>query len=129
MSRQPETVVPPYLTLGSKWTSPVLALLLQGRVLRFSQIRRGIAGLSPKMLTGLLQQLERDGVVERRHFAAIPPRVDYELTEFGDRLAAASALLADLAASSSKQVERSRLRFDKKNACPKLFTRPPNQRN
>ena len=53
MSRQPETIVLPYLTLGSKWTSPVLALLLQGRVLRFSQIRRGIAGLSPKMLTGI----------------------------------------------------------------------------
>jgi DNA-binding HxlR family transcriptional regulator len=121
MSRQPETIVLPYLTLGSKWTSPVLALMLQGRVLRFSQIRRGIAGLSPKMLTGLLQQLERDGVVERRHFATIPPRVDYELTEFGDRLAAASALLADLAASSREQVERSRRRFDEKTRLPEIL--------
>ena len=120
MLRQTETIVLPYLTLGSKWTSPVLALL-QGRVLRFSQIRRGIAGISPKMLTGLLQQLERDGVVERRHFAVIPPRLDYELTEFGDRLAAASALFADLAASSREQVDRSRRRFDEKNRLPETL--------
>ncbi|MGB3336958.1 MAG: helix-turn-helix domain-containing protein [Devosia sp.] len=118
-AKQTDSIPLPYLTLGSKWTGPVLSML-QGRVLRFSGLRRGIAGLSAKMLAGLLKQLERDGVVERRHFAVIPPRVDYELTEFGDRLAAASALLSDLATSSRDQIERSRRRFDAKSQ-PEIF--------
>lgn len=119
-TRGTPTIVLPYLTPGSKWTAPVL-MLLRGRVLRFGEIRRSIVGLSPKMLAGLLQQLERDGVVERRHYAVIPPRVDYELTELGDRLAAASSVLSDLAASSCDQVERARRRFDEKSRMPETL--------
>ena len=96
--------------------------------MRFSEIRRGTTGLSTKMLAGLLQQLERDGGVEWRYFAVIPPRADYELTEFGDCLAGASALLSGITKSSRDEVERSRRGFDAKNQNPKRPIRPSDER-
>jgi DNA-binding HxlR family transcriptional regulator len=63
----------------------VICVLADG-VRRFGELRREIDGISQRMLTLTLRQLEREGLVERTVFAVVPPRVDYELTPLGSTL-------------------------------------------
>lgn len=70
--------------IGDKWTVMVVGTLARGPM-RFNAIQRAINGISHRMLTLTLRGLERDGMVERRAFATIPPKVEYELTPLGDR--------------------------------------------
>lgn len=71
--------------LGDKWTVQVIwRLAIAGdRRLRFSEIKREVEGITQRMLTLTLRNLERDGLVERHYFPEIPPRVEYEITEMG----------------------------------------------
>ncbi|EJL04385.1 transcriptional regulator, HxlR family [Pseudomonas fluorescens Q2-87] len=71
--------------LGDKWTILTLLLLaiVPGHRLRFSAIRNGIEGITQRMLTVTLRNLERDGFLIRHCFAEVPPRVEYELTDMG----------------------------------------------
>jgi DNA-binding HxlR family transcriptional regulator len=71
--------------LGDKWTLEVLWRLSRApdRQLRFSALRRQIDGITQRMLTLTLRNLERDGFVTRHYFPEVPPRVEYELTEMG----------------------------------------------
>ncbi|WBO21529.1 winged helix-turn-helix transcriptional regulator [Sphingomonas abietis] len=71
--------------LGDKWTILVLLLLAQspGNRLRFSALKRGVTGISQRMLTLTLRMLERNGLVVRHYFAEVPPRVEYELSDLG----------------------------------------------
>lgn len=73
----------------SRWGVLVLALLLQEEsgVLRFSQLRRAVGGVSEKMLAQTLRTLERDGFVHREAHPVIPPHVDYSLTPLGTEAA------------------------------------------
>lgn len=73
--------------IGDKWTTLVIGLLSQ-KALRFSELRRSIGGISQKMLTQTLRNLERDGLVNREVFAEVPPRVEYSLTPLGKTLCA-----------------------------------------
>jgi DNA-binding HxlR family transcriptional regulator len=68
--------------IADKWSLLVVALLDQ-RSLRFMELRRQIDGISQRMLTVTLRQLERDGLVRRTVHPVVPPRVDYELTPLG----------------------------------------------
>jgi DNA-binding HxlR family transcriptional regulator len=68
--------------IADKWSLLVIALL-ERRTLRFSELRRAIDGISQRMLTVTLRQLERDGLVRRKAYPVVPPRVDYELTDMG----------------------------------------------
>ena len=69
--------------VGDKWSVLVIALLgVQGQ--RFSELRRAIDGISQRMLTLTLRQLERDGLVARTVHPTVPPRVDYALTPLGE---------------------------------------------
>ncbi|TDW67597.1 HxlR family transcriptional regulator [Novosphingobium sp. PhB55] len=63
----------------------VVGVLAKGPT-RFNAIQRGINGISHRMLTLTLRALERDGMLERRAFATIPPKVEYELTPLGRSL-------------------------------------------
>lgn len=74
--------------LGDKWTLLVLALLslAPGDRLRFSDLKYGVRGISQRMLTLTLRQLERDGLVIRHYHPEIPPRVEYELSAVGRSL-------------------------------------------
>lgn len=74
--------------LGDKWSLLVVELLGHG-TLRFTELRRQIDGVSQRMLTRTLRQLERDGMVTRTVHPVVPPRVDYELTPLGRSLLAA----------------------------------------
>jgi DNA-binding HxlR family transcriptional regulator len=68
--------------IGDKWT--LLTLYALGtRTLRFSELRREVEGVSQKMLTQTLRGLERDGLVQRKAYATIPPKVEYSLTPLG----------------------------------------------
>ena len=71
--------------IGGRWKIPILFHLLTGRM-RFSGLARAITGVTQKMLTQQLREMERDGLVERQVFAQVPPRVEYSLTELGASL-------------------------------------------
>jgi DNA-binding HxlR family transcriptional regulator len=68
--------------IGDKWSVLVIALLGE-RGQRFSELKRSIDGISQRMLTLTLRQLEKDGLVSRTVHATVPPRVDYALTALG----------------------------------------------
>ncbi|MCI3904449.1 winged helix-turn-helix transcriptional regulator [Streptomyces spectabilis] len=71
--------------IADKWSLLVIALLDRRR-LRFTELRREIDGISQRMLTVTLRQLERDGLVHRTVHPVVPPRVEYELTPLGGTL-------------------------------------------
>src|SRR6516164_6859966 len=67
---------------GGKWKALILWWLHQ-RTWRFAELRRQIPGITEKMLTQQLRELEADGIVERRVYATVPPKVEYSLTAYG----------------------------------------------
>jgi DNA-binding HxlR family transcriptional regulator len=71
--------------IANKWTAMVV-IALADRRLRFGELRTVVDGISGKVLTDTLRDLERDGLVERRAYAEVPPRVEYELTALGRTL-------------------------------------------
>ncbi|MGE8498331.1 MAG: winged helix-turn-helix transcriptional regulator [Pseudomonas sp.] len=71
--------------IGGKWKS-LLAYHLMDGPLRFSELRRLVPDITEKMLTQQLRELERAGVVHRKVFAEVPPRVEYSITEHGATL-------------------------------------------
>jgi DNA-binding HxlR family transcriptional regulator len=71
--------------IADKWSLLAIALLHE-RTLRFTELRREIDGISQRMLTVTLRQLERDGLVSRTVHPVVPPRVDYALTPLGGSL-------------------------------------------
>ncbi|MES3082125.1 winged helix-turn-helix transcriptional regulator [Sphingomonas faeni] len=90
--RCPSRVILRHVT--SSWGTLALIALLPG-TLRFSDLRRKVAGVSERMLSQTLKQLEGDGLVSRRSFPVVPPRVDYALTEQGQQAALLVQALAD----------------------------------
>ena len=72
--------------LGDKWSMLVLITLNANGTMRFCDIHKTIADISQRMLTVTLRTLETDGLVSRRVYAEVPPRVEYELTERGKSL-------------------------------------------
>lgn len=68
--------------IGGKW-KPLILWQLRAEKLRFSRLRQSMQGISPKMLTKQLRELEEDGLLLREAYPEIPPRVEYSLTEFG----------------------------------------------
>lgn len=71
--------------IANKWTAMVVIALSSGRM-RFRDLRTTVDGISAKVLTDTLRDLERDGLVTRRAYAEVPPRVEYELTPLGRTL-------------------------------------------
>ena len=71
--------------LGSKWTLLVMCSLAEG-VCRFGEMGRTVEGITPKMLTQTLRNLEQAGMISRQVFPVVPLRVDYELTPLGSSL-------------------------------------------
>lgn len=93
--------------MGSKWTIHVVIALLHGPM-RFGDLKRHVAGISQKMLTQTLRELEQDGLVTRTVTPLIPPRVDYELTPMGAELQGPLAALGDWSTRNRQRVEAAR---------------------
>ena len=72
--------------LDGRWKLVILFHLFGGKTLRFSDLERAIPGISQKMLTQQLRQLERDQIVTRVVHPAVPPKVEYHLTDWGQSL-------------------------------------------
>jgi DNA-binding HxlR family transcriptional regulator len=72
--------------IGGRWKVPILWHLAVGGTLRFSELRRQLPDCTPKMLTLQLRELERDGIVVRKVYPEVPPKVEYSLTVAGRSL-------------------------------------------
>lgn len=71
--------------IGNKWKLLILRNLLGGTQ-RFGELRKTIPGISPKVLTENLRSMAEDGIIVRKAYAEVPPRVEYSLTELGDSM-------------------------------------------
>jgi len=97
--------------IANKWTLLVIATL-HDRRLRFTELQQGIPGVSQRMLSLTLRNLERDGLVSRTVYAEVPPRVEYELTAIGRTLIDPAVRLAEWAVEHNPDIDRSRQAYD-----------------
>lgn len=98
--------------LTDRWTPLIVAALSEKPIARFGELKAMIQGVSPKVLAQTLRSMERDGLVERRVTASIPPRVDYELTALGATLIEPMTALRHWAQDNMQAVLESRERYD-----------------
>jgi DNA-binding HxlR family transcriptional regulator len=98
--------------VGAKWSLSVLTSLHDGTQ-RFNELLRQIDGVSRRMLSATLRQLERDGLVLRHVYARVPARVEYELSDTGEALLMALAPLLDWGKSYQDEIAAARERFDR----------------
>ena len=97
--------------IGDKWSVMIVGYLGR-KTMRFNELRHTIGGISQRMLTLTLRNLERDGLVTRTVYPEIPPRVEYELTQLGRSLQNPINALWAWAEEHQGEVQRSRLDYD-----------------
>ncbi|MEO3763979.1 helix-turn-helix domain-containing protein [Streptomyces sp. B5E4] len=97
--------------VANKWALLIIEALGE-RTLRFSELRKEVEGVSHKMLTQNLRTLERDGLVDRRVYPTVPPRVEYTLTEPGRALRATVDAMCGWTQQYLGHIEDARSRFD-----------------
>jgi len=97
--------------VGDKWSVFVITLLGE-RTMRFTELQRSIEGISQRMLTLTLRQLERDGLVDREVYPVVPPRVEYSLTSLGSTLLPPLLGVAEWAREHRTDIERARVEYD-----------------
>jgi DNA-binding HxlR family transcriptional regulator len=91
--------------IGDKWT-PIVLYCLSGGVRRFGELYRHIPGISKKMLTQVLRNLERDGLVERTVYPEVTPKTDYVLSALGVQVHKPIALLCRWALQNTQVLDR-----------------------
>lgn len=97
--------------IGDKWASLVIQVLAEGPV-RFSELRKMVHVVTPKVLTQTLRSLERDGLITRKVYAQVPPRVDYTLTDLGESLLAPLSQLREWAENNVPAIIDARDTYD-----------------
>jgi DNA-binding HxlR family transcriptional regulator len=100
--------------VADKWTMLVLEVLAEKGELRFTRLSELVEGISQKMLTQTLRQMERDGLITRTVHPVVPPKVEYKLTHLGLSLGAAFCGVWVWAAENLQQVEQAHREFDGK---------------
>ena len=90
--------------IGAKWKVLIL-WALRAEAHRFGELRRLVQGISEKMLIQHLKEMQADGIVKRKDFKEVPPRVEYELTSFGHSLYAALAPLCEWGTLHMRRIE------------------------
>ena len=103
--------------IGDKWTVLII-IMLRERGYRFNELKRGIDGISQRMLTLTLRNMERDGLVTRMVTPSIPPRVDYKLTEIGRSLAEPIKMLGEWAFANLESIGVAQVLYDAKERRP-----------
>lgn len=98
--------------LTDRWTPMIVTVLAKGQPVRFTELRRSVQGVSPKVLTETLRSMERDGLVLRQVTPSIPPRVDYRLTDLGASTVEPLAALRRWAEEHVGVVQANRQRYD-----------------
>jgi DNA-binding HxlR family transcriptional regulator len=102
--------------VADKWTMLILEVLEEHGELRFTRIADHVPGISQKMLTQTLRQMERDGLVVRTVHPVVPPRVEYRLTGLGQSLGEAFCGVWIWAAKNLSDIEKARMAFDQRRA-------------
>jgi DNA-binding HxlR family transcriptional regulator len=100
--------------VADKWTMLILEVLAEKGELRFTRLSELVEGISQKMLTQTLRQMERDGLLTRTVHPVVPPKVEYKLTQLGLGLGASFCGVWVWAAENLSHVEHARLEFDAK---------------
>jgi len=103
--------------IANKWTAMIVIALTDGP-LRFGALRDAVDGISGKVLTETLRDLERDGIVSRTMYNEMPPRVEYELTTLGQTLRRPLTALGRWAEKHIEDVLRAREAYDRRSGIP-----------
>ena len=98
--------------ISGKW-KPCIIHVLSTQKMRFNELRRNVPGITQRMLTLQLRELERDGIVSRTHYPEIPPRVEYDLTGLGRSILPIFLNLTDWWIINRKSVSRARKKYTK----------------
>lgn len=106
--------------VADKWTMILLELLAEHGTLRFGQLATYCDGISQKMLTQTLRQMERDGLLTRTVYPVVPPKVEYHRTELGVTLGGAFCAVWEWAEANRTLVESARQAFDARNTAADL---------
>ena len=97
--------------VGDKWSLQIISRLGDG-TLRFTELKRSVEGISQRMLTLTLRQLERDGLVQRTVYPTVPPKVEYTLSDFGRTILVPVNELANWALTYRLDIQAAREAFD-----------------
>lgn len=100
--------------VGDKWSLAVIHQLGQQEIMRFTELQRGIQGISQRMLTVTVRALERDGLVRRTVHPVVPPRVDYCLTPLGHTLLGTVCQLMSWAVEHADEIDEARAAYDRR---------------
>ncbi|MEM7801960.1 MAG: helix-turn-helix domain-containing protein [Chloroflexota bacterium] len=91
--------------IGGKWKPRILWKIYQNEVMRFNELQRSISGnITAKMLTQQLRNLERDGIIDRKVYPVVPPKVEYRLSEFGHSLAPVLDAIANWGVDNNSEI-------------------------
>ncbi|HEX8378831.1 MAG TPA: helix-turn-helix domain-containing protein [Pedobacter sp.] len=101
--------------IGDKWSVHAIIMLGRNEKLRFGELKKGIEGISQRMLTVTLKHLERDGLLTRKVYAQIPPKVEYQLTDLGQSLLGQLMQLSKWASENMNYILRAREDYILKN--------------
>lgn len=100
--------------VGDRWSLYIVGQLMSGPV-RFNELRRNVEGISQRMLTLTLRNLERDGLISRTVHPTNPPAVEYALTEVGHTLLEPIQALIQWASANQSAIEEARQKFDRQH--------------
>src|SRR6202162_4143792 len=112
--------------VGDKWSVYVIHVLGDAGTLRFNELRGLVAGISQRMLTVTLRGMERDGLVVRKVYPQVPPRVEYALTKLGATLRQLVRGLVEWSGAHLTEVDAARTAYDARN--PRLAKSAPFER-
>ncbi|WP_085536068.1 winged helix-turn-helix transcriptional regulator [Massilibacteroides vaginae] len=97
---------------GNKWAFLVILILNENKVIRFNELCRQIPDVSSRVLSGTLRMLEADGLISRKIYPVVPPKVEYRLTEVGLSLVPFIIQLTEWAQTNMKRIVTHRKQFE-----------------